>query len=638
MAKNKQISTLPYQIKDTKNHTAYYALLFGIQTNNLTVIQSALKSGANLTKLFIDEESTDLTDRQYDEDYTDFNFKYISALDYCSIHSKAHIFEFIASQFPVNKKIKTLTILKSIVAVKQYCSDEVIENLKRVISENITKKNVNELYEVKSLSNPFEDDWYGSKNKTYKATLLHIACYRHNVELVQQLLATGADPNIKFERTGQTPAHITIDETPSKGDQTSGIKILTALLNAGANFDLIVTKETSPRNRLNCWEYAINRFKIPELKKIFAGHVPKNLAIIDKIKIKSKPLYDVWFKQSKGFQSYPLLNDMVKYENRKVTIYAGISEVSGVQTFFKHKSLKTGLQKRYGLSSPRLTKVMNEKLLIRSEKTLSRGAVVKEATVDASFLQKADFLKSLFLTKSNYNSSDFLDLLESDAPDLNRTIDDLTRHRRFTQTSTQSINSFVKMMKNNFTDSQIKEILMKDSGHLQVDDTLDMYNNFTSEYQALLKHEPYHAVNDLVKIHDFFAAKVEMMEQENFKLEQETKFPALKKVGEIKMPTDFGIIVAQENYDLIRWGTAMDHCVGGGDYGEEAKNGDTIIIAITHQTIPKYCIEINPNGKIEQIQGKSRSVPSKEVLEPFITGLQEIKLVKKSEKVSTWIN
>lgn len=194
------------------------------------------------------------------------------------------------------------------------------------------------------------------------------------------------------------------------------------------------------------------------------------------------------------------------------------------------------------------------------------------------------------------------------------------------------------MMKNNFTDSQIKEILMKDSGHLQVDDTLDMYNNFTSEYQALLKHEPYHAVNDLVKIHDFFAAKVEMMEQENFKLEQETKFPALKKVGEIKMPTDFGIIVAQENYDLIRWGTAMDHCVGGGDYGEEAKNGDTIIIAITHQTIPKYCIEINPNGKIEQIQGKSRSVPSKEVLEPFITGLQEIKLVKKSEKVSTWIN
>lgn len=149
---------------------------------------------------------------------------------------------------------------------------------------------------------------------------------------------------------------------------------------------------------------------------------------------------------------------------------------------------------------------------------------------------------------------------------------------------------------------------------------------------------PFHKVNDLNKIHDFIAAKSRMMEQENFNLNQDKNFPVLKSIKELKLPNNHGIKIPEQNYDLISWGAEMGHCVGGGQYGEEVKKGETIILAITENSEPKYCVEINPNGRIEQIQGRSRSIPPKEVIAEFIAQLKKNKVVNRQQKVSDWVN
>jgi hypothetical protein len=102
------------------------------------------------------------------------------------------------------------------------------------------------------------------------------------------------------------------------------------------------------------------------------------------------------------------------------------------------------------------------------------------------------------------------------------------------------------------------------------------------------------------------------------------------------MSLGYGVKLAEENHDLIRWGAMMGHCVGGGSYAKEAKQGETIIMAITKDSEPSYCVEVSPKGEIVQVQGKSRSTPNPEVMKEFVSELKKLGILNKKQKAENW--
>lgn len=618
-----------YLIKDTKtNKNAYFSLMHGLHINNLEVIKSGLKGGAKMSNLWMCPEINDDYLHQEKKSY-----QLVTALDFAGRNCSLKNFEYVLSTLKPKEEYYFKHICKLIMTQlddeNKIDNNELQKQIEKIIRANFGTQSINKNYAIASLDGLLSSSW----QKPTTATLLHVACYHHNTKLVKLLLELGADPNVSIKGDEKYPAHLVIRTTRTTGNQDSGVEILTTLLNYKSNFNL------TNKEKESVWEATIHKFKIPELKKIFANHHPTKLSIIDNIKRRSSSLYTFWSQRTNNFKSYPLINDMIQYENRSIQVSKGLSEVKFSESFFKNNSLKIALQKRYKINSSRICNFFNTNLLERSERNGE-----KIVTIQPDCLFKADFLSLLFLKSATPNTSDFLDLLENKSLALSDLMDELNKTNRYhTHSNFNTLsNELSKILLNNFTPSQIKEILTsKEHNHdeyLEIEDTVAMYKKFPKEYKSLMTNEPFHKLNNLVKIHDFLSAKSEMMEQENFKLEQDKKHPKLTKLKDIKLPEGYGIVLAEENYDLIKWGSSMGHCVGGGDYGINAKNGETIIMAITENNEPKYCVEITPDGRIEQIQGKSRSVPSKPVLMDFINGLKTTGIINKSQTVKEWIN
>lgn len=605
-------SKSPYLITDRNNRSAYYSLMYGLIKDDLSAIEIALKNKAKISCLMLDESGSN-----YLSEDDDASYELVSVLEYAINRCSIQVFEKLCSQVKMDDELRFKIVVRKMKDYLDSSSEKSLTELVSLVKKHFNHKNINKKFTVLSMNDPFSESW---RQKPCEASLLHIACAMGIPEVVDCVLEMGAKANEVIKNPQKTPSNIAIEFCPSRGNQEDYIQILLSLIKAGANLDL------KNSNRQYGWTLAINKFKIPELRRIFANHSPKNLSILEEIKSRSRHLYDYWYKHSAQFDKYPLLKDIITFEKRKVEISSeGTAYIEGFEKFFKHKSLKEALSQRYGFSSNRLTKFFNENLLDRNE-------VKPVVQINGTVMKVTDLLVAMF----KENSSDLLDVLENKNNVCESVLKDLTYycHQKNTR-----LKDFVCFMKENFTDAQIKAILTTPcEDTLEVTDTLDMYKKFPKDYRSLMQKVPFHKVNDLNKIHDFIAAKSRMMEQENFNLNQDKNFPVLKSIKELKLPNNHGIKIPEQNYDLISWGAEMGHCVGGGQYGEEVKKGETIILAITENSEPKYCVEINPNGRIEQIQGRSRSIPPKEVIAEFIAQLKKNKVVNRQQKVSDWIN
>lgn len=605
-------SKVPYVITDRNNRSAYYTLMYGLIKDDLGAINLALKNKAKITCLMLDESGSNYLAEEEDSVY-----ELVSPLEYALNRCSAKTFETLCLQLKVDDDLRFKMVIRQMRDYVNNSSDNSLKELISVVKKHFNEKNINKKFKVLSVNDPFSESW---RQKPCEATLLHISCAMGIPEIVDVVLEMGAKPNEIIQHPQKTACNIAIEFCPSRGNQEDHIRILLSLIKHGANLDL------KNSNRQYGWTLAINKFKIPELRRIFANHSPKNLSILEEIKSRSRHLYDYWYKHSAQFDKYPLLKDIITFEKRKVEVASeGTAYIEGFEKFFKHKSLKEALTQRYGFSSNRLTKFFNENLLDRNE---SKPVV----QINGTIMKITDLLVVMFKD----NSSDLLDVLENKDNVCESVLRDLTY---YCHQKNNRLNDFISFMKENFSDAQIKTLLTTPcEDTIEMVDTLDMYKKFPKEYKSLMQKVPFHKVNDLIKIHDFIAAKSRMMEQENFNLNQDKNFPLLKTIKELKLPGNHGIKIPEQNYDLISWGAEMGHCVGGGEYGEEVKNGETIILAITENSEPKYCVEIKPNGHIEQIQGRSRSIPPKEVIAEFIAQLKKNKVVNRQQKVSDWVN
>lgn len=606
-------SKKPYLIKDTKKHTEYSALLYGLVSNQIEPVVNSLKSKIDVNKLYLQEKI-----RCGFSEFENENFDLIPALLYAEQNCSSEIYQEIMKTLKLSDDLKAKIVFKALSKVKP--SEDVSENkeLQEIIKSYVNKNNINKFFKIQRLDDPLGmADGFGGED----ATFLHVAAATLNHKLIEQLIDLGANVNLKTKRNySQTPAHVVVSETSRKEDQSNGAKSLIALLNANANFYL------KDLDKKDVWSRAIDRFNATNLKNIFKTFQPSDIKNIKEIQRKSSSLYDFWQKQSNGFNNYPLIDDIFKYEKLNVSLGEGFNEVKDVQKFFKNKSLKSALSQRYGISSSRLCSIFTKKLFVRDE---------NKVFIDLSFLQKVDLAYNLV----SKNTSDFLEVLEKDSASFESLSSDIMIYNDYKDVE-EKISSLVKMLSKIYNSNQIKNVITDDKIEFEdsVDDIINMYNEYPLEMDLIFKRTKFSEINSLQKLHDFLAKETNSLEQENFKLEQESHKQELKKLSKVKMPSGYGIKLAEENHELIRWGASMGHCVGGGTYAREVKQGKTIIMAITKDKEPKYCVEISPEGRILQVQGKSYTVPALPIMEEFVKELKSIGVLNSKEKASNWIS
>lgn len=83
---------------------------------------------------------------------------------------------------------------------------------------------------------------------------------------------------------------------------------------------------------------------------------------------------------------------------------------------------------------------------------------------------------------------------------------------------------------------------------------------------------------------------------------------------------------AASNYEIVKEGQTLHHCVGNGKYARKMIDGDSYIIFMRkkeRREEPYYTIEIDPNGKVLQAYGKYDKKPDWEMVEPAIQQYSE---------------
>lgn len=625
------------KIDDTKNPLAYNTVLLGVILNNHKMVEQGVAAGAKVDK--IEVESQLFGQEQSDENEEDDkeNPDYISLEEYSRKHSSGLVYEALIRDSKNYKELKKYAVVKILYSYSNKFSRwecykvrpkvDFTEGLE-VLKKYVTKSNVDDPVEIYSYSNPLRD-W--DSDRKMKTTLLNFACYSLNEVAVDYLLSIGANVNSIVKTKSDRGASViaVIRGTPEKGDQSVSLSILRKLIDKKANFNIVEEEGATG------WECAVNRFKVPQLRDLFKDFQPDDLKVIEKIKRKSPNLYSFWAKQSKGFSKYPLINDLAKFENRSIDLVPGFDDIPNIQPFFKNKSIKDALKKRYKTESKQLTASFTEKLFSRKEHEESGR---KFATVNPKCFVSADILKEIFLGGDKPNFSDFVEVFKQLDKD-----EDFGINNSYQSYQVMG-KKLSKFLNQNFMQNQIKEILLNkeklnDDYSYDFNDTndiIDMFFRHEKEFSVTLKKTPFKNLNSLEKIHDVLSAEIEILDQENYELNQEKHYPKLLNIPKIELPQGFSIKVAKENHELIRWGAMMGHCIGGGTYAESAAQGDCILLSINHEDTPKYAVEISERGEISQVQGKSRTVPEKPVMEAVVAGLKKIGVVNQKQSAKKW--
>ena len=578
--------------KNPKKINTYHEFLFALKFEDEEKIKK-LSSEVDVSKIFV---AKDFFCRSLDD------FDKVPLFDAAIDHELSkNVLLYLKPKSPsIEQLLKSLMIL-----LEDFCDTE--KSFENIFDSILNKITVNELIPVSSLYQPR----FFVKNPEAKISLLHLVAKECNSTAIKVLLSKGADPNLKGILNKKTvyPAELVFEHWRRHCVELNRLSCLEMLIDAGADLNL--------RNgsNISIFSKVIEKSQIPTIRKILAKQTPKSVADWQCLKRKSSPLYTFFTKNKIDLSKHKMLQNIFKHEKRLIW-FSGDSSKVNCDRFFQHNSLKEALSRRYGISSSQFTKRFESLLFQRSE---------AKVNINLGVFAYLDFLSLCFLKRDKPNFSDFIETFLS-AP-----IESIYTFSRNTNANKNKV--LFKILSLYNVDFHIKEILSFKNGDFRgtdLKDTIEMFNNHTNHLTEHLKSLDFERKNSLEKIHDEFVLKIECLEQGDFPLKQEENFPELNKLKTIKIGNEFDIEIAQTNYDLIRWGTLMGHCVGNGSYGEDILEKQCIIFALVKDKVPMYCVEVNPEKRdIEQIQGKSKTTPPKEVLVDLISKVKKIGLMKK---------
>jgi hypothetical protein len=295
---------------------------------------------------------------------------------------------------------------------------------------------------------------------------------------------------------------------------------------------------------------------------------------------------------------YPLLRGYEKSKGKviKTSFFFSIEDVDEtteqeIEGFFKHTSLKEALKKYMGISSSKITSYINQTMFSETPESIE---------LNLNYYLIIDILSTVFLRQPKPNPDDFLKALSQ---------------RKLIAMLSCLYNKKLQLQKflnDNFSEEKKLELLQNSSRNDQVSDLLGMYMQDDSYFKEFLSKKNFKEISSLAKCHDLLAAQMSKITQKNFALKQETHYPVLKQLDNKILIDDYYLIVPQTHHDLITWGNILGHCIGAKHYAEAAYKGQSVLLGIANKNRLQYTLEINQKF-ITQIQGQSRSYPSKKV-------------------------
>lgn len=566
---------------------AYHSLFFGIKYDNVGAVKLALAEGADLNKVYIERwgSSAISFNGPRDEDS-------IPLLSYVLENNTAEICELINQVLDPTNNNKKIFIL-SFKDPNGFSEEGLNKYLK---SHSINEECI--IQDYKKI--------YLGKSSNIKTTLLHISCYKENVATVEALLREGANPNL-LDGNGKT----VIEVMRSEGGYKENRLLITELLIANG---LDMTNS-------QVWKDLTEKLQIPQIKRIIKFSDPSQALLAPTfLRIKSNNLFYQWNAKKiknneNSYESFPLISDIVNFEKRELNIQTINSFCDrDLHKFFKSKSLGKALSGRYKNKSPRLMKYINKFVFQRSSNKEINSHYC-ELNIEA--LYALDFIADLFV---EHNPSMFLDVVDSVSKKIKLNQQEQLYPRRLIEilSNKEQYKTLLSLLSDNFTDHKIKVLIEefmfdKKNCYVELDDLVDMYSTHAKEYSELIKNTSFVKIDTFQKLHDVFSAEIEKLEQPLCSLNQQSFFPALKNIENVQFMETYSFKVAETNHELIEWGSSMSHCVGSESYSKDAISGKMILLSLCVDGVPKYCIEIT-DGKIEQIQGKSRSKPPVKVM------------------------
>lgn len=169
---------------------------------------------------------------------------------------------------------------------------------------------------------------------------------------------------------------------------------------------------------------------------------------------------------------------------------------------------------------------------------------------------------------------------------------------------------------------RVKEFIINASKY-QVGELSTMVNDTMNQYRQILRicqneyEIDFKAIDNVKKLHDLISADYLRMSRhgQNIMLFLERKFPFLEELKKEKF-RNLDIIIPQDKATLIEWGEKMGNCIGG--YGERARDGDTIVLALYENGDVKFNIEVcTKDLRIVQFVSHSNAVVDEQTRQEF---------------------
>jgi hypothetical protein len=314
-------------------------------------------------------------------------------------------------------------------------------------------------------------------------------------------------------------------------------------------------------------------------------------------------------KQKISTKKYPFLNELSKYNKKRVEsecfypLNLGDELKLEIDGFFRENNLKEALDKNFKIKSPCFIKSVFETMIKENNDCI---------VVNTNYYLIFDILSKLFLEQEKPNHSLFLQAIKK------REI-----MARIIIMFSQRIRA-VGFLKENFTETQIMELLESDFDYITIVDTLSMFFQNDQHFNNLLRGIPFKDKNTILKIHNIFSKENALLKSKDFDLEQEKKNPQLLKFPEFN---GWSFINPLNYHTLISWGEDLGHCIGSRSYAESSLAGDSVLLGVCFEGELKYTLEVF-KGILTQVQGKSGTRPHAEIMTQIVKILTKNNIIK----------
>lgn len=332
-------------------------------------------------------------------------------------------------------------------------------------------------------------------------------------------------------------------------------------------------------------------------------------------------------EDSRILDNYPILKDKLKYE--KTIIVADNSflrqkDVDGKNfdshLLFGQDKLSTSCEKIFGISSKVFMKNLSS-LFVFSKNGVQED--LKVCKLDIRKFKGLMFLSEVYIRSEKPNVSRCLEIMESG----------------YSLSVDEDALSFLFKC---FSKDQLSVLAPEFfSGQEGVEMFYESFNDYSPKHiKKLLKTIKIGPSTGFDSLTYQVDEKLRMEDEKKFNLNQHKTVKGLRALEQDRFEFDnkiYRLEVARTNHDLIKWGMEMGHCIGDGDYAEEAADGIRVLMALWEGDKRRYAVDLFVDhdaesikvgekvykncSYIEQVQGKGGSRPSsglKKAMESFL--------------------